>query len=271
MGDGGNGGDGGDGGNGFAGRIYVVTGGTQGIGAAIAIALARNGVGGIVTCGRNADGGAATKSAIEAEGVACEFVSADLGRIEDCRAVIAACDKRFGRIDGLVNAAGMTDRGTLESTTPELWDRMFAVNTRAPFLLMQDAIRIMRRDRVEGAIVNIGTLSGYGGQPFITAYCASKGALATLTKNVAYSVRFDRIRVNQLNIGWTNTPNEYQARIAMGYPEDWLAEAEAKQPFGRLLTSDDVARATLFLLGADSGIMTGAVVDHAQIVMGAWE
>ncbi len=263
--------DGADGDDGFPGRIYVVTGGTQGIGATIALALARKRAGGIVTCGRNAEGGAATKSAIEAEGTPCEFVRADLGRVEDCRAVIAACDQRFGRIDGLVNAAGMTDRGTLESTTPELWDRMFAVNTRAPFLLMQDAIRIMRRDGVEGAIVNIGTLSGYGGQPFITAYCTSKGALATLSKNVAFSVRFDRIRVNQLNIGWTNTPNERKARAGMGYPEGWLAEAEAKQPFGRLLSVEDVARATLFLLGPDSGIMTGAVVDHAQIVMGAWE
>ncbi|MDP6603030.1 MAG: SDR family oxidoreductase [Rhodospirillales bacterium] len=271
MGNGGDSSDGGDGGNGFSGRIYVVTGGTQGIGAATAIALAQKGAGGIVTCGRNEDGGAATKSAIEGEGTPCEFVRADLGSVEDCRQVIAACDQRFGRIDGLVNAAGMTDRGTLESTTPELWDRMFAVNTRAPFLLMQDAIGLMRRDSVEGAIVNIGTLSGYGGQPFITAYCASKAALATLTKNVAYSVRFDRIRVNQLNIGWTNTPNERKARVGMGYPEDWLADAEAKQPFGRLLSVEDVARATLFLLGSDSGIMTGALVDHAQIVMGAWE
>ena len=256
---------------GISGRAYVVTGSTQGIGAEVAIALARAGAKGVLICGRNEDGGARVKAAVEGEGAGCEYVRADLGIVDDCRAVIAACDKDFGRLDGLVNAAGMTDRGTIDDTSVELWDRMFAVNTRAPFLLMQDAIALMRKHGIAGAIVNIITMSSHGGQPFITAYSASKGALATLTKNVAHAVRTDRIRVNGINMGWADTPNEHKVKIAEGEPDDWLARAEGDQPFGRLIKAEDVARLTLFLLGPDSGIMTGALIDCDQNVMGAYD
>ena len=136
--------------------------------------------------------------------------------------------------DGLVNAAGITDRGTIETTTLELWDRMFAINARAPFLLMQNVIAIMRKKKIEGAIVNIITMSSHGGQPYLTAYCASKGALATLTKNVAHSVRGDRIRVNGINLGWADTPNEHKIQMTENAGEDWLSRAEAEQPFGPL-------------------------------------
>lgn len=256
---------------GFSGRVYVVTGSTQGIGAEVAVALARAGARGVLICGRNEEAGGRVKAAVEGEGADCEYLRADLVEIDDCRAVIAACDKRFGRLDGLVNAAGMTDRGTIEDTSVELWDRMFAVNARAPFFLMQDAIALMRRDAITGAIVNIITMSSHGGQPFISAYSASKGALATLTKNVAHAVRADRIRVNGVNMGWADTPNEHKVQIAEGRPDDWLVRAESEQPFGRLVKPDDVARLTLFLLGPESGIMTGALIDYDQNVMGAYD
>ena len=257
--------------NGLAGGVYLVTGSTQGIGEATALALARAGARGVVICGRNRDGGARVKAALEAAGAAAEYVPADLAVADDCRAVTAACKARFGRVDGLVNAAGMTDRGTLENTSVELWDSMFAVNARAPFLLMQASAAIMRREGIAGSIVNIVTMSSHGGQPFITAYCASKGALATLTKNAAHALRADRIRVNGINIGWADTPNEHKVRLAGGAPTDWLARAEAAQPFGRLIKPDDVARMCLFLLGPDSGPMTGALIDYDQNVMGAYD
>ena len=256
---------------GFSGRAYVVTGSTQGIGAEIAVSLARAGAEGVIICGRNGERGAHVKAAVEGAGAGCDYVRADLAEVDDCRAVIAACDGRFGRLDGLVNAAGMTDRGTIEDTSVELWDAMFAVNARAPFFLMQDAIALMRRDAIPGAIVNIITMSSHGGQPFIAAYSASKGALATLTKNVAHAVRTDRIRVNGINMGWADTPNEHKVKIAEGEPDDWLVRAESEQPFGRLVKATDVARLTLFLLGPESGIMTGAVVDYDQNVMGAYD
>ncbi|MDH3231728.1 MAG: SDR family oxidoreductase [Alphaproteobacteria bacterium] len=257
--------------SGFGNQVFVVTGSTQGIGESIALALAREGAAGVVICGRNEANGARVKASVEGLGAAAEFVPADLGNPEDCRRIIAICDRRFGRIDGLVNAAGLTDRGTIDDTSLELWDRMFAINTRAPFLLMQEAVRVMRREGNGGAIVNIVTMSSHGGQSKLTAYCASKGALATLTKNVAHAVRFDRIRVNGINIGWTATPNEHRIQLAEGQPEDWLARAEAEQPMGRLIAPEDVANLTLFLLGPASGVMTGSVIDCDQMVMGAYE
>jgi len=260
-----------DSGNAHAGRVYIVTGSTQGVGAAVALKLADAGAAGLVICGRNKSGGASVKAQIEALGTACEFVPTDLADVDQCRAVGVACDERFGRVDGLVNAAGITDRGTIADTSIELWDRMFAVNARAPFILMQDAIARMKRDSIAGSIVNVVTMSSHGGQPFITAYSASKGALATLTKNVAHAVRADRIRVNGINLGWAATPNEHKIKLKEGLPEDWLATAEAQQPFGRLITPEDVARLAVFLLGPDSGVMTGSLIDYDQNVMGAYD
>ena len=102
--------------------------------------------------------------------------------------MIAGRRQCFGRVDVLVNAGALTDRGTILDTSPELFDRMFAINVRGPFFLMQEAIRLMIRDGIAGAIVNIGSMSEHAGQPFISAYCASKGALATLTRNTAFAV-----------------------------------------------------------------------------------
>ncbi|NQW08546.1 MAG: SDR family oxidoreductase [Alphaproteobacteria bacterium] len=255
----------------LAGKIYVVTGGTQGIGEQIARRLVERKAAGVVICGRNEERGSAVAASLTNDQTASLYVAADLAEVAACRAVIAAADRRFGRIDGLVNAAGLTDRGSIEDTTPELWDRLFAVNTRAPFFLAQETVRVMRRERISGSIVNIITMSSHGGQPKLVPYSASKGALAVLTRNLGHALRHDRIRVNGINIGWTRTPNEHQIQLAEGRPEGWLAEAEAAQPFGRLIDPDDVARFTVFLLSSDSGIMTGSVIDHDQMVVGAYD
>jgi NAD(P)-dependent dehydrogenase (short-subunit alcohol dehydrogenase family) len=258
------------------GSVYLVTGGTQGVGAAIARRLAEAGAAGVVLVGRDPQRGRAVCAEIEGLGTSTAFVAADLAEVEACRRAVAACDERFGRLDGLVNAAGLTDRGGIDDTTAELWDRIFAVNVRAPFFLCQEAVRLMRRNPVDGtrqagAIVNIITMSSHGGQPKLTAYSASKGALATLTRNLGHALRSERIRVNGLNIGWTDTPNEHRVQLAEGQPTTWLEQAEARQPFGRLIKTADVAEAALFLLGAASGIMTGSVIDYDQMVIGAYD
>ncbi|EEY26498.1 short-chain dehydrogenase/reductase SDR [Brucella sp. F5/99] len=190
------------------GKIAVITGSTQGLGAATARLFAERGAQGLVICGRSAEKGRAQAAGLEELGAKAVFVQADLEKVEDCRRIVAEADRAFGRLDILVNAAGLTDRGTILDTSPELFDRLFAVNTRAPFFLIQEAIKLFRRDRVEGAIVNVSSMSSMGGQPFIAAYCASKGALDTLTRNVAYSVLRNRIRVNSLNIGWMASDGE---------------------------------------------------------------
>ncbi len=255
------------------GKVAVVTGGTQGLGAAIALQLAQAGAAGIVSCGRNADKGCAVAERIRAEtGVRVEFVAADLGKVADCRRVIAEADKAFGRVDILVNAAGLTDRGNLLNTSEELFDRMFAINVRGPFFLMQEAVKLMIRDGIQGAIVNIGSTSERAGQPFIAPYCASKAALATLTRNSGYALMRNRIRVNQLDIGWMASDGEDRTqREYHGADANWLEKVAAAQPFGRLLAPQEVARAVAFLASDDSGMMTGSVVQFDQSVWGGYD
>ncbi len=255
------------------GKFAVVTGGTQGLGATIARTFADAGAAGIVTCGRNETKGQAVAAAIHADlGCPVHFVAADLGKVADCRAVIKAADRHFGRLDILVNAAAITDRGNIVDTSEELFDRMFAVNVRGPFFLMQEATKMMIRDGVEGSMVNIGSASALTGQPFIAAYCASKGALATLTRNTAFALLRNRIRVNQLNIGWMASEGEDRIqREYHGAADDWLEKAAAEQPFGRLVAPEEVARSVTFMASGDSGMMTGAVVNFDQSVWGGSE
>jgi NAD(P)-dependent dehydrogenase (short-subunit alcohol dehydrogenase family) len=254
------------------GHIAVVTGGTQGLGEAIAMDFAQRGAKGIVICGRNSDKGRAVAERLGKCGCKAEFVNADLSAIGDCAKVIAAADRAFGRVDILVNAAAITDRGTIFDTSPQLFDTMFAVNVRAPFFLMQDALNIMRRESIRGSVVNILSMSAHGGQSFITAYCASKGALATLTKNVAFGVMRHGIRVNGLCIGWMDTPGEDRImRLYHGAQDGWKEQAETKLPTGRLLKVDEVARAVAFLASDQSGLMTGSIIDFDQSVLGCYE
>jgi NAD(P)-dependent dehydrogenase (short-subunit alcohol dehydrogenase family) len=251
----------------------VVTGGTQGLGAAIAALLAQRGANGVVICGRNRDKGETQARLIkEATGSQSLYVPADLEQVEECRQVIARADAQFGRIDILVNAAAITDRGTILDTSPELFDRMFAINVRAPFFLMQEAVLVMRRERIEGHIVNIGSMSAHAGQSFLTAYSASKGALATLTRNTAYSLLRNRIRVNGLNIGWMASEGEDRIQREFHQADaDWLVHAAARQPFGRLVDPNEVARAVAFLCSDESGLMTGSVIEYDQSIWGAYD
>jgi NAD(P)-dependent dehydrogenase (short-subunit alcohol dehydrogenase family) len=249
------------------GKICVVAGATRGLGAAIARRLASAGAAGLVITGRNAARGKAVAEEIAATAPA-RFIEADLGSPADCARVMASVDGAFGRVDVLVNAGAMTNRGTILDTTPELFDAMFAVNVRGPYFMMQNAIRLMIRDGIPGAICNIGSISALAGQPFINAYCASKGALATLTANTAFSVMGNRIRVNQLNVGWMASDHERELQARAGDP-DWEAKAAATLPFGRLVDPAEAARAVNFLVSEDAGLMTGAIVNYDQSVWGA--
>ena len=185
--------------------------------------------------------------------------------------LVPAVVARFGQIDILVNAAGLTDRGNLFNTAPELFDRMFAVNVRAPFFLMQDAAKDMARRATEGRIVNIGSASARAGQPFLAAYSASKAALSTLTRNSGFALMRNRVRVNQLDIGWMLSDHEKTIQLQESGDPDWQAKAEAGLPFGRLLDPAEVAKAVLWLASDDSGMMTGSVVHFDQSVWGGYD
>lgn len=255
--------------NSMAGKICLVAGATQGLGAAIARRLAAAGAVGIVVTGRNATKGAAVVDGImKTYGTKAYFCKADFADTDECFAAIADCEKYFGHIDTLVIAGASTTRGTIVDTTPETFDEIFNTNIRGPYFLMQAAIKSMIKNKIEGTICSIGSISALSGQPFINAYCASKGALTTLTGNTAFSVMANRIRVNQLNVGWMASDHEREIQLAE-YGNNWEAEAAKKLPFGRLVDPEEAARAVNFLVSHDSGLMTGAIINFDQSVWGA--
>ncbi|WP_417307480.1 SDR family oxidoreductase [Devosia sp.] len=253
----------------FAGKVAVITGGAQGIGEASARLMARRGAKALVLVDRQADRLEAVAADLKAQGVAVMTVAADLADAEAVARVIPAADAAFGRVDILANIAGLTERGGILDSDVALFDRMMAVNVRAPFFLMQDAIRLMMREGAGGAIVNILSVNAHVGGANLAPYSASKGALATLSKNVANAVNYERIRVNGILLGWAETPGEHETlkRFHNAQP-DWAEKAAPSRPFGRLINSDDVARMVAFLAGPESFPMTGSNIDFEQSVFG---
>jgi NAD(P)-dependent dehydrogenase (short-subunit alcohol dehydrogenase family) len=251
--------------------IAVVTGGTQGLGFAIAKRLAQEGARAIVISGRNSEKGEAAAENVRSAGAECLFVKADVSRADDCHRLVETALKHFGSVSGLVNCAAMADRGTLLDTSLELWDRHFNTNVRGPFLTMQGVVRHLVETGRPGSIVNIISMAAHCGQSYLTPYSASKGALATLTKNVANAYAPKRVRCNGILIGWMDTPGETATQQKFhNAGEDWLKKAETAQPMGQLVKPDQVAGLVAYLLSPESGVMTGALVDYDQNVVGAY-
>jgi len=253
----------------FKDKVIIITGSTQGSGAETAKLLAHRGAKGITICGRKEKEGLKVKEEIEKIGSECVFVKADLSKEKDCRNIVNLTDKNFSRVDSLINVAGFTERGTILSTTMENYDMCFNVNTKAPFILIQDSIKIMIRENIKGTIVNILSMAMHSGHPFLAAYSASKAALANMTKNTGNALAGHNIRINSLNIGWTDTPGEdvIQKKFHKG-GNDWLEKAESKVPFKRLTKPIDVARAAAYFCSEESGLTTGSVIDYDQTVLG---
>jgi NAD(P)-dependent dehydrogenase (short-subunit alcohol dehydrogenase family) len=257
-------------------KIALITGSSVkgSLGATIALRCAKEGAKGIVLTGLviNREDPDELIKEIRELGADAIFIEADLKKPEEITSLVEQAEKYFGRIDGLVNAAGITTRGTIEESSVELWDEHIAINARAPFLTMQAVIRMMQRKKMPGSIVNIITQSAHGGQPFITPYCASKGALLTLTKNVAHSQRFNRIRVNAVLPGWMDTTGESAIQKRFHHaPDNWLELAEAKQPMGKLIKPAELAGLVVYLLSDSSGVITGSAIDYDQNVIGAYD
>jgi NAD(P)-dependent dehydrogenase (short-subunit alcohol dehydrogenase family) len=173
----------------------------------------------------------------------------------------------FGRIDGLVNNAAVKTRGRIEDTDYAAFDRTVNVNLKAPFFLIRAAIPHFRKQG-GGRVLNIGSVNAYCGEASQCIYSACKGALMTLTRNLADAHGAEGIRVNQINPGWTLTPNERVLKATEGLPEDWPARLPtAYAPGGRLFSPDDVAWAALYFLSDEAALVNGAVLDLEQYPM----
>jgi len=260
----------------LTGKVLLVSGGTQGLGAAVARAGTREGAT-VVISGRNAERGEKVVAELESIGGTASFVQADVSDVAAAQASVAVTVERYGQIDGLVNAAGLTTRGSMLDTTPELFDQHIAVNLRAPFFLMQAAITDMKRRGEPGTIVNVISIDSHGGQSFLAPYVAAKAGLAGLTKNAAHAHRWDRIRINGLNMGWSATDGEDQTQRraqqdgdlrTQGAAGDGQVAAGANLPMGKLGQPDEIADFITFLLSDRSGVVTGSVIDWDQTVIG---
>src|SRR5215211_2037722 len=216
-------------------KVVLVSGGTQGVGAGVAQAAAREGAAVAVT-GRRREPGEALAAELRAAGAKALFVQADVADVAQAQKSVATVVAELGRVDCLVNAAGLTARGTLLDTTPELFDAHIAVNLRAPFFLMQAAVRDMLARRAPGTIVNVISSSELGGQPYLAPYVAAKAGLAGLTRNAAH--------------------------------DTWKERAAEQLPMGKLGQVDEIADFVVFLLSDRSGVVTGSVIDWDQNVFG---
>ena len=251
--------------------VAVISGGTQGLGLAIAERLIAEGCGRLVLSGRDARKGEAAAESLRATGADVAFVAADMGQTAAAIALIDAAAARFGRVNALVNAAAATDRGSILDTTPAAWDRLMDVNARGPFFALQRFAQLAVAAGHPAQAVNILSMVVHCGQSFLAPYSASKAALANVTKNAAQALRGNRIRVNAINCGWMDTPGEDETqRKYHGATDGWLAAAEAAQPMGMLVKPVHVARLASYMLSPASGVMTGAVVDFDQNVSGAY-
>ena len=241
-------------------KVILVTGSTTGIGEAIARLFAREGAK-IMVHGRRKD--AAEKLVAEIGERSTFFIGA-LEDLETPAKLIAATVARFGRIDGLVNNAARITRCVLETATPELFDLTMAVNVRAPLLLIQAALPHFRKQG-GGRVLNIGSVNAYCGESNLPLYSISKGGLMTLTRNLADAYAPERIQINQLNVGWTLTPNEYQYKLNDGLPPDWPSHLPSgTAPSGRIHSPEEVAMAAIFFLSDEAALISGSVLDVEQ-------
>lgn len=251
--------------------VAVITGGAQGLGYAVAGRLIADGCRALVIASRQVGPGEAAAARLGATGADVRFVRADLSRVADAIHMIDAAATHFGRVTALVNAAAATDRGSILDASEATWDHLMNVNARGPFFALQRFAQLAVRAQHPAAAVNILSMASHVGQSFLGPYSASKAALANITRNAANALRAHRIRVNGINCGWMDTPGEDETqRRWHGAGDGWLAAAEAAQPFGMLVKPDHVAGLVSYLLGPDSGVMTGSVIDFDQNVSGAY-
>jgi NAD(P)-dependent dehydrogenase (short-subunit alcohol dehydrogenase family) len=249
-------------------RVAIITGGAQGIGAAVAKRFLSDGFAGVLILARSAERLAQEAKSLSKYG-AVSTLAADLRDDTTPQRAVDLALKAFGRLDVLVNAAGNTERCSVEDTTVDAYHRLFDVNVKAPLFMMQKSAAAMPEG---GCIINISSMLAHGGPPDIGIYSASKAALVGLSKNSANALKHKNIRVNCINLGWANTEGEHALQTGFHkQPENWAEIAGKKVPFGRLITPEHIAGTCAFLVSPAAELMNGAVIDYEQMPVGTYD
>jgi 3-oxoacyl-[acyl-carrier protein] reductase len=242
----------------LTGKAAIVTGSATGVGRATALRLARKGCAVLINYSRNREGAERVSEEVRALGVASIAVRADVANDAECRAMIAAAENAFGRVDALINNAGTTrfiDHNDLDAVTDEDWDRIFGVNLRGPFQCARAARKALEVHG-EGCVINVSSIAGLRPVGSSIPYCASKAALNSLTTTLA-RVLAPKIRVNGVAPGF----------IAGEWLQDGLGAAydatkqywEKRNPLQRVCEPDDVAQLIVALVEG-AGLVTGQVI-----------
>ena len=240
-------------------KVIIVTGSTNGIGRAIAERGVAEGAR-VLLHGRDQTQGEAVLALL---GERAALHLDDLMDPDAPARIVHAAMQAFGRIDAVVNNAASVTHSDIHSTSVESFDAVMAVNVRAPLLLIQAALPELKKSK--GCILNIGSINAHSGEPGMLDYSLSKGALQTLSRNLANALGEDRVRVNHFNVGWVLTPNEYALQRRFGQAEDWPNHVPPQfAPSGRLIRPEEIAAAAIFWLSDESGPISGSVLELEQ-------
>jgi len=240
-------------------KAIIVTGSTTGIGEAIARRCVAEG-GRVLVHGRNQKRG---EQLVASLGKAAALHIDDLADANAPQRVVAAALNAFGRIDGIVNNAAFIVRSNLETTDAALFDKVMAINVRAPLLIIRAAVAHLKES--QGAVVNIGSINAYTGEARQLAYSVSKGALMTLSRNLANVLAVDHVRVNHFNVGWVITPNEYKLKMSEGLAEGWSDTPDSDSvPTGKMTQPEEIAAHVVFWLSDESRPISGSVIELEQ-------
>ena len=241
-------------------KAIIVTGSTTGIGEAMARRFIAEGAK-VLVHGRDRVRGENVVADLP-RGRAALHVD-DIGDADAPQRLVDAALNAFGKVDGVVNNAAWIIRSDIHSTDAGLFDRCMAINVRAPLLLIKAALPHLKQS--QGAVLNIGSINGFCGEANQLAYSVSKGALITLSRNLADSLGRDKVRVNHFNVGWVLSPNEYKLKVSEGLPPDWHEHPPAAfAPSGKLMTPELIAGAAVFWIGDESRPISGSVLEVEQ-------
>lgn len=239
-------------------KVIIISGGTKGVGRAFAEVAGREGAK-VIIGGRDEKAAKEAIRNINIFGSDALFIHTDLNNIKECKNLFDEAYKKFGKIDGFFNYAGITPVSPLDTCDQATFDMVMNVNFRAAFFCCQQSIKYMRLNG-GGSIVLTGSAHAWGGQKDRAAYACSKGVLRILNEHIAHQYATENIRCNYLTLGWTPTEGEVSLRESQGESESELRKRAAEiLPMGRMCERNDYMEALIYMFSDSSNMMTGSV------------